>query len=68
MDALTNTPVGPMGNQNGPTYVLSPGDPDAESREGAVVQFSVRSKLTLLQDTVAQVSRGGRAVVVSRPF
>ena len=22
MDASTNTPVGPMGNQNGPTYVV----------------------------------------------
>ena len=28
------------------------------------MQFPVRSKLTLLQHTVAQVSRGGRAVVV----
>ena len=66
MDASTNTPVCPMGNQNGPTHVLSPGGPDAETRQGAVVQFPVRSKLTLLQDAVAQVSRGGRAVVVSR--
>ena len=42
MDASTNTPVGPMGNQNGPTYVLSPGDPDAETL-GKVPSCSSRS-------------------------